>query len=85
MILDCITNSITGKNENEINIEHTYSLTPLCAFLLSLGFFRLTFDALIFVFKAGLPEPTSTVIQPGDREDNRWYGAHDTSCFVHFL
>ena len=85
MILDCITNSITGKNENEINIEHIYSLTPLCAFLLSLGFFRLTFDALIFVFKAGLPEPTSTVIQPGDREDNRWYGAHDTSCFVHFL
>ena len=85
MILDCITNSITGKNENEINIEHIYSLTPLCAFLLSLGFFRLTFDALIFVFKAGLPEPTSTVIQPGDREDNRWYDAHDTSCFVHFL
>ena len=85
MILDCITNSITGKNENEINIEHIYSLTPLCAVLLSLGFFRLTFDALIFVFKAGLPELTSTVIQPGDREDNRWYGAHDTSCFVHFL
>ena len=72
MILDCITNSITGKNENEININRIYSLTPLCAFLLSLGFFRLTFDALIFVFKAGLPEPTSTVIQPGDREDNRW-------------
>ena len=72
MILDCITNSITGKNENEINIEHIYSLTPFCAFLLSLGFFGLTVDALIFVFKAGLPEPTSTVIQPGDREDNRW-------------
>ena len=73
MILDCITNSITGKNENEINVEHMiYSLTPLCAFLLSLGFFGLTVDALIFVFKAGLPEPTSTVIQPGDREDNRW-------------
>ena len=35
-------------------------------------FFRLTVDALIFVFKAGLPEPTSTVIKPGDREDNRW-------------
>ena len=72
MILDCITNSITGKNENEININRIYSLTPLCAFLLSLGFFRLTFDALIFVFKAGLPDPTSTVIEPGDREDNRW-------------
>ena len=85
MILDCITNSITGKNENEINIDRIYSLTPLCAFLLSRGLFRLTVDALIFVFKAGLPEPTSTVIQPGDREDNRWYGAHDTSCFVHFL
>ena len=49
-----------------------YSLTPLCVFLLSLGFFGLTVDALIFVFKAGLPEPASTVIQPGDREDNRW-------------
>ena len=73
MILDCITNSITGKNENEINVEHMiYSLTPLWVFLLSLGFFGLTVDALIFVFKAGLPEPTSTVIQPGDREDNRW-------------
>ena len=73
MILDCITNSITGKNENEINVEHMiYFLTPLCVFLLSLGFFGLTVDALIFVFKAGLPEPTSTVIQPGDREDNRW-------------
>ena len=73
MILDCITNSITRKNENEINVEHMiYSLTPLCVFLLSLGFFGLAVDALIFVFKAGLPEPTSTVIQPGDREDNRW-------------
>ena len=73
MILDCITNSIAGKNENEINVEHMiYSLTSLCVFLLSLGFFGLTVDALIFVFKAGLPEPTSTVIQPGDREDNRW-------------
>ena len=72
MILDFITNSITGKNENEINIDRIYSLTPLCAFLLSRGLFRLTVDALIFVFKAGLPEPTSTVIQPGDREDNRW-------------
>ena len=28
MILDCITNSVTGKNENEINIERIYSLTP---------------------------------------------------------
>ena len=72
MILDFITNSITGKNENEINIDRIYSLTPLCAFLLSRGLFRLTVDALIFVFKAGLPEPTSTVIEPGDREDNRW-------------
>ena len=72
MILDCITNSITGKNKNEINIERIYSLTPLCALLLSRGFFRLAVDALIFVFKAGLPEPTSTVIEPGDREDNRW-------------
>jgi len=72
VILDCITNSITGKNENEINIDRIYSLTPLCAFLLSRGFFRLPVDALIFVFKAGLPEPTSTVIEPGDREDNRW-------------
>ena len=72
MILDCMTNSITGKNANEININRIYSLTPLCAFLLSLGFFRLTFDALIFVFKAGLPEPTSAVIEPGDRDDNRW-------------
>ena len=72
MILDFITNSITGKNENEINIDRIYSLTPLCAFLLSRGLFRLTVDALIFVFKAGLPEATSTVIEPGDREDNRW-------------
>ena len=72
MILDFITNSITGKNENEINIDRIYSLTPLCAFLLSRGLFRLTVDALIFVFKAGPPEPTSTVIEPGDREDNRW-------------
>ena len=29
-------------------------------------------NSVLLLFVAGLPEPSTRVIQPGDREDNRW-------------